>query len=85
MRHVVPIHHITTFDFNLMSFRKHGYNHELPLHMKHLLMTLLQKEIRLRITLDGLKAHLLEKSGSHFSNLFAAIDVYCQQVIDPDK
>lgn len=85
MRVILPVHHITTFDFNPMGFRKLGYQHEIALHLKHQLITLLQKEIRLRITLDGLKGLLLEKSASDFVGLFTAVDVYGQNVIDPDK
>jgi hypothetical protein len=85
MQLVVPIHHITTFDFHPSNLKRNNYSHEIALHLKHLLMSLLQKEIRLRITLEGLKGHLLEKSNSDFQGLFAAVDVYCQNVIDPDK
>lgn len=65
--------------------RRLEYDHEVALHLKHLLMALLQKEIRLRITLDGLKVQLLEKSQNGFSDLFNTIDVYGQEILDPDK
>jgi hypothetical protein len=69
----------------MMSLKKCSYDHEVSLQLKHQLMTLLQKEIRLRITLDGLKSLLLEKANSDFTALFSSIDVYYQNVIDPDK
>lgn len=81
----MPVHHITTFEFNVGGLKRLEYDHEVALHMRHVLMSLLQKEIRLRITLDGLKRQLLEKTQLNFSALFNTIDVYDQQVMDPDK
>lgn len=53
--------------------------------MRHVLMSLLQKEIRLRLTLEGLKGQLLDKTQNGFSSLFNTVDVYSQGVMDPDK
>lgn len=85
MQLIVPVAHISCFDFNLETIKRLDYMYEVHLSLKVILCRILEKEIRLRIVVDQLKDLLMKKSQMDFNGLFTTVDIYSDDCLNPDK
>lgn len=85
MQIVVPVTHISGFEFNFDSIKNMDHGIEVEHQVKVTLVKIFEREISFRSKINRLKEAIREKTSNDFSGMFSVVDKYGDGLLDPDK